>query len=195
MIRIHTAWLAGVLLIGPGPDLLAQAAPDSSLDSLLNTKINSAAKYQQTISEAASSVTIITAEGRGTSGSLSYTYQDAVDSRSHVRLANSPVHMVKGGTGLELTRWIGVGADVRYESGRRTLLGTETRLALITDLHLLLPSHSAASPRGPLDRAELSLRLDNLFDTAFATPGGVEHRQAAIPQDGRTASAEPRYRL
>ena len=33
-----------------------------SLDSLLNTKISSAAKYQQTISEAASSVTIITAE-------------------------------------------------------------------------------------------------------------------------------------
>ena len=33
-----------------------------SLDSLLSTKISSAAKYQQTISEAASSVTIITAE-------------------------------------------------------------------------------------------------------------------------------------
>ena len=33
-----------------------------SLDSLLSTKISTAAKYQQTISEAASSVTIITAE-------------------------------------------------------------------------------------------------------------------------------------
>jgi outer membrane receptor for ferrienterochelin and colicin len=43
----------------------AQATPDSlalSLDSLLHTRISSAAKYQQTMSEAASSVTIITAE-------------------------------------------------------------------------------------------------------------------------------------
>jgi outer membrane receptor for ferrienterochelin and colicin len=43
----------------------AQAASDSlvlSLDSLLNTRISSAAKYQQTMSEAASSVTIVTAE-------------------------------------------------------------------------------------------------------------------------------------
>jgi hypothetical protein len=27
--------------------------------------------------------------------------------------------------------------------------------------------------------------LDNLFDRTWATPGGLEHRQAAIVQDGR----------
>ncbi len=53
------------------PNLLAQGAADAmalSLDSLLNTKISSAAKYQQTTSEAASSVTIITAEDIQRSG-------------------------------------------------------------------------------------------------------------------------------
>jgi hypothetical protein len=37
--------------------------------------------------------------------------------------------------------------------------------------------------------------LNNLFDASFATPAGVEHRQAAIAQDGRTVSAELRYRF
>ena len=65
MTRVPAFYLAGMLLLGTGSDLLAQGEPDAmvlSLDSLLNTKISSAAKYQQTISEAASSVTIITAE-------------------------------------------------------------------------------------------------------------------------------------
>ncbi|MBA3894595.1 MAG: hypothetical protein H0X69_13025 [Gemmatimonadales bacterium] len=65
MTRVPAICLASLLLVGPGPDLFAQAVADSlvpSLDALLSTKISSAAKYQQTISEAASSVTIITAK-------------------------------------------------------------------------------------------------------------------------------------
>lgn len=65
MTRVSAIRLAGLLLIGSGSNLFAQGIPDPmvlSLDSLLNTKISSAAKYEQTISEAASSVTIITAE-------------------------------------------------------------------------------------------------------------------------------------
>jgi outer membrane receptor protein involved in Fe transport len=133
--------------------------------------------------------------GRSTNGSVSYTYQDAVDHGTGRRLTNSPEHMVKGRAAADLSRWVGAAADLRYESGRLTLLGTETADALVTDLHLLLPGRSAAVPRGALDRMELSLRLNNVFDAPFATPGGVEHRQAAIPQDGRTVSAELRYRF
>src|SRR5918994_991761 len=65
MTRVSAIRLAGLLLLGSGPNLVAQGVPDPmalSLDSLLSTKISSAAKYEQTISEAASSVTIITAE-------------------------------------------------------------------------------------------------------------------------------------
>ena len=103
--------------------------------------------------------------------------------------------MLKAGTAFDVTGWLGAGMDARYESGRRTLAGTETDDAFVTDLHLLLPARSATSPRGTLERLELSLRLNNLFDASFATPGGVEHRQAAIVQDGRTVSAELRYRF
>jgi hypothetical protein len=58
MNRVPAVYLAGLLLLGTGADLLAQGEPDAmvpSLDSLLSTKISSAAKYQQTISEAACS--------------------------------------------------------------------------------------------------------------------------------------------
>jgi outer membrane receptor protein involved in Fe transport len=123
--------------------------------------------------------------GRG-KGYLSYSYQHATDRATGERLSNSPLHMVKAGTGRDLTSWLTVGADVRYESSRRTLAGTETDPAFVSDLHLLLPR------RG---RFEVSLRLNNVFDATYATPGGPEHRQAAIAQDGRTLSAELRYRF
>lgn len=137
-------------------------------------------------------------QGRmGTSGSgyLSYSYQNATDRTTGERLTNSPAHMVKAGAAVDLTGWLAAGLDTRYESSRRTLAGTETDPAFLTDLHLLVPSRTVGGVDGALDRLELSLRLNNLFDTEFATPGGVEHRQAAILQDGRTVSAELRYRF
>lgn len=137
-------------------------------------------------------------EGRlGTSGAaqVSYSFQNAVDRRTRQWLTNSPEHMLKAGATADLTRWLGAGMDTRYESGRRTLAGTETDPAFISDLHFLLPARSATSPRGPIDRLELSLRINNVLDASFATPAGVEHRQAAIAQDGRNLSAEIRYRF
>jgi iron complex outermembrane receptor protein len=127
-------------------------------------------------------------------GYLSYSYQDATEQASGQRLTNSPAHMLKAGAAADLTTYLGAAVDIRYESGRRTLAGTETDAAIVSDLHLLVPARPAAA-RGVLQRLELSLRLNNVFDASFATPGGVEHRQAAILQDGRNLSAELRYRF
>ena len=129
----------------------------------------------------------------GGSGYLSYSYQDARDRASGDRLTNSPEHMVKAGTGRDLTRWLVAGADVRYESSRRTLLGSTTDPTFVTDVHLLIPVRTRGE-RGGLDRLEVSLKLNNVFDATYGTPGGVEHRQAVITQDGRNLSAELRYR-
>ena len=131
----------------------------------------------------------------GGTGYLSYSYQDATDRATHRRLTNSPEHMLKAGAAMDLTGWLGAAVDTRYESGRLTLAGTETDPAFMTDVHFLLPARSAPSPRGALERLELSLRVNNLFDASSATPGGVEHRQAAIAQDERTLAAELRVRF
>jgi iron complex outermembrane receptor protein len=128
------------------------------------------------------------------SGYLSYSYQDAIDRDTGERLTNSPDHMLKAGAAVDLAGSLGAAMDTRYESGRRTLAGTETDGVFVSDLHLLLPARPSAA-RGVMQRLELSLRLNNVFDATFATPGGVEHRQAAIVQDGRNLSAELRYRF
>ena len=65
MVRTSTLCLTGLLLGAAATPGSAQGVSDPlvlGLDSLLNTKISAAAKYEQTSSEAASSVTIITAE-------------------------------------------------------------------------------------------------------------------------------------
>jgi iron complex outermembrane receptor protein len=128
-------------------------------------------------------------------GYASYSYQHASDRATGARLTNSPAHMLKGGAALDVAGWLATALDTRYESSRLTLAGTETDPAVITDLHLLFPARASGARRGSRDRLELSLRLNNVFDASFATPGGVEHRQAAIAQDGRNLSAELRYRF
>ena len=133
--------------------------------------------------------------GNRGNGYLSYSYQDATDNTTGGRLSNSPAHMVKAGTAVDLTRWLVASADTRYESARLTLVGTETDPAFVTDLHLLVPGRRSAARRGALDRTEFSLRLNNVFDASYVMPAGWEHRQPAIAQDGRTLSAELRYRF
>ena len=39
---------------------------------------------------------------------------------------------------------------------------------------------------GSIPAPELEFRISNLFNTRYAYPGGVEHLQPAIGQDGRT---------
>lgn len=131
---------------------------------------------------------------RGT-GYVSYTFENARAEPVDTRLSNSPVHMVKGGGGIEIAHWLGAAIQTRYESGRETVYGTTTKPSVVTDLHLQFPARIPERTARSIDRLQLSLRLNNLFDAAWATPGGVEHLQPAIPQDGRTVSAELRYRF
>jgi outer membrane receptor protein involved in Fe transport len=42
---------------------------------------------------------------------------------------------------------------------------------------------------------ELSGSIYNLFDTRYGYPGGEEHRQDVLPQDGRTARVKLAYRF
>lgn len=60
----HLMLLAGLVLPFPAYGSVQDSVPanDAGLDALLNTTISTAAKYSQTVTEAASAVTIITAE-------------------------------------------------------------------------------------------------------------------------------------
>ena len=64
-----------------------------------------------------------------------------------------------------------------YDHRRLTVYGTRTDAHAIADLTL------TARPLG--DRFEASLSARNLFDTSYQTPGGFEHTQEGIRQNGR----------
>jgi outer membrane receptor protein involved in Fe transport len=132
----------------------------------------------------------LTLDGRPTRGAstyLSYSTQFAVDAGGDDRgqgLTNSPRHLIKAGFATDITSGATGAFELRYESARKTLTGANTDPFLIGNLNFtfdvpFLHDRAGISP-------ELGLRVANVFNTRYAYPGGVEHFQSAIGQDGRT---------
>jgi outer membrane receptor protein involved in Fe transport len=132
--------------------------------------------------------------GGPVSAHATYAFQRTASEPGDIPLTNSP-HQIAN-LSFTARRWQGLRstAAVRYESGRLTLAGPSTPSFARTDLDI-----GYAPRRGDLPRwataTELSLRVTNLFDTPYSTPAGIEHRQAAIPQDGRTLSLRLDWRF
>jgi iron complex outermembrane receptor protein len=84
---------------------------------------------------------------------------------------------------------IGRGSTVAFEThllGRRgTLAGNFVNRAVTSHLTLIEPVGG---------RVDLVAHVHNLFDRTYADPGSEEHRQDAIPQDGRTFTVGLRWR-
>jgi len=73
---------------------------------------------------------------------------------------------------------------------------TRTDPFLITNLNLTIHPFGqvgATGGVGLLEGFDLSVRLTNLFDQRFAYPGGTEHLQAGIEQDGRAVMVRMGY--
>ena len=130
--------------------------------------------------------------GGGVLGYANYTYQRAEDELTDAVLTNSPSHLAKAGVSLPFAHGLGGALEGRFESARTTVYATRTGAYALENLHLWF-SPPGAGPAA--DRLRLSLRINNLLNASYATPGGVQHLQPAIPQDGRNFSAELRYRF
>lgn len=129
----------------------------------------------------------------GVSGYASYADQSSVDTfrdpgeTGSLDLTNSPGRVAKAGLSLPLASGVRASAGADWETGRRTVQDTRTRAFVIGNLNL------EYAPTGtPL---RLSLRIQNLFNSRWATPGGFEHVQAEIPQNGRNATVRLEYRF
>ena len=68
---------------------------------------------------------------------------------------------------------------------RRTFGRRRLETARLLNLNLIY--------RTPLERLKLSAGLYNLFDQSYPDPGGTEHQQDRIPQDGFTFRVQARY--
>ncbi len=106
---------------------------------------------------------------------VNMTVQKAIDEAE--RLSNSPNHLVSAGASGPLLPRLTAAVEVVYESARRTVVGTRTDPFAIANITL------SARLRGGL---KLIAQMQNATDSRYAYPGGLEHRQPAIEQDGRT---------
>lgn len=115
----------------------------------------------------------------GLEGRLSYTYQDAENRATEEWLTNSPRQMVKGQ--FSAAFWgdrIVPALDLRYTGPRKTLAGNVTGGYTVANFTL--------SARRLLPGLEVSASVCNLFDKSYADPGGQEHVQDTLPQDGKS---------
>jgi iron complex outermembrane receptor protein len=121
---------------------------------------------------------------------LNYGYQRAVardSAQVGVRLTNSPAHLAKLGVAAQVVPQASVALELRYESGRKTVQDLKTQQFVVANLSLLShPFGAGPGWGGPLRDLELSLSVLNLLNARYSYPGGVEHLQSSIPQDGRT---------
>ncbi|MEO7998835.1 MAG: hypothetical protein ABI852_15400, partial [Gemmatimonadaceae bacterium] len=76
---------------------------------------------------------------------------------------------------------------VRHETGRRTLNGGSTNAFTRVDMNV---GYITSTRNGWhwLRGTDLSLHINNLLNTSYAVPGGLEHVQQSIQQDGRMLS-------
>jgi outer membrane receptor protein involved in Fe transport len=123
----------------------------------------------------------------GLSGYASYAHQIAKDDRSGSELTNSPDQAFKLGLSRPLVGPLRLSGEILYETGRLTVQGTRTASYLLSNLTL------SADP-GVLP-VKILAQVRNLFDVDYDTPGGFEHRQASIRQDGRNYALRLEYRF
>jgi outer membrane receptor for ferrienterochelin and colicins len=151
------------------------------LISLVTRSDNGALQYQnaQTIDSWGSEFELTGRWAPGLSARASYSYQETTSEPSDNVLSNSPRHLVKLNAiaplrGDELT----IGMEMQYTSSRVTLAGQQTGGFTIVNATLF---------SRPLGRSlDLSASVYNLFNRRYGEPGGPEHLQDLIPQDGRS---------
>lgn len=118
----------------------------------------------------------------GAQSFLRYTYQHAQDEASKQKLTNLPNHILACGYSQNFAGIGTASVEMHYETERRTVYNTLVNTSDTTPLlmNVNLTTEQIA------DRVTASLLIRNLLNRTFKTPGGNEHRQPAITQDGRT---------
>ena len=110
-------------------------------------------------------------------GYANYSFQNAEHADSKEKLTNSPRHIMKIGSSCPIFRHFYAAAELQYETDRITVYGTKTDSYLLTRINL--------STKQLFNHISVSLLVRNLFDIEYRLPGGFEHIQHAITQDGR----------
>jgi len=118
----------------------------------------------------------------------SFSYQDAKNVSDGSPLTNSPHALAQAHLSVALFhRQVFASMNVQYVSKRRTLEGNYAG-------GYILPNLTLFSPKA-LKGLEVSASLYNVTDERYGDPGGEEHREDIIIQDGRSFRIKVAYRF
>ncbi|MDH3455510.1 MAG: TonB-dependent receptor [Gemmatimonadota bacterium] len=113
----------------------------------------------------------------GFGGYASYVFQKARLVGSDEVLTNSPQHLFRAGAYQHFPHGVTLAANVSYDHERRTVQDTMLDPFFLVD--------ATVSKTALHDRLRASLSVRNLLNASYQTPGGFEHVQPGIQQDGR----------
>ena len=124
----------------------------------------------------------------GFEGQIAYTVQNSAIQRTGDVLTNSPKDLVKLNFIVPLVRKrLFVGLDQQYTSRRRTASGTDVVGFSTTNVTLF--------GQKVTEKLDVSVSVYNVFGKRYADPGGQEHVQQSLPQDGRSFRLKLTYRF
>jgi iron complex outermembrane receptor protein len=125
----------------------------------------------------------------GLGAQASYTYEHGVDRGLNTILDNVPAHLVNANLLVPLIpkkpTALTAGLDLHYISSRRTLAGNAAPGFVLANLTLFRERL--------FKRFELSGSIYNLLDSQYGYPGGGEHLEDVIYQDGRNVRLKLAY--
>ncbi len=113
----------------------------------------------------------------GLSAYFSYSFQKAKNGSDDSGISNSPDHLVKCGIAIPVISNLSLAANIDYESERETVYDTRTKDFLLVNTNLCYSRL--------FNLFNVSAGINNLFNITYKHPGGYEHIQPAITQNGR----------
>jgi outer membrane receptor for ferrienterochelin and colicins len=124
----------------------------------------------------------------GLEGRVSYSFTKTKDLETGEVLTNSPKHLAKFNLIFPLMRdKIFLGMEEQFTGNRKTLAGKKADAFFITNLNLF--------SQNLIKDLEIFASVYNLFNRKYSDPGGAEHLQNLLKQDGQVFRFKLTYRF
>ena len=111
---------------------------------------------------------------------LNSTLQKSVNTDTGDELTNSPRFLLKGGWAQSIAGMFTFSPECFYETKRTTIYKTSTNPFFLTNVSL--------TSKTIFKYIRVNLKIRNIFNQEYSYPGGFEHVQKTIIQDGRNFS-------
>lgn len=120
-------------------------------------------------------------------GYINFIFQRAEDNLLKKKLTDSPSHLMKLGFSNSLFKKFYTAVEFEYEASRTNVYGKKNNEFLLTTINF--------SSKPLFRHIKFSFLVRNLFDVRYALPGGFEHIQQGIFQDGRNYSVKMDFKF